>query len=56
MFRGEKPRFEKKDEVHKALDLYESYLGKNEYMAANHLTLAGDNKYSKLLNALSILI
>jgi len=42
IFRGQKPCYDKKDEVHNALKLYEEFLDKNEFMAGNHLTLAGD--------------
>jgi len=42
VFQGQKPCHDKKDEVHKALTLYEELLNKNEFVAGNHLTLAGD--------------
>ena len=42
MFGGKQPCYDKVEEVHKALTLYEGYLSKNEFMAGNHLTLAGE--------------
>ena len=41
IFQGQKPCLEKLEEVHKTLQSYEEYLDKNEFMAGDHLTLAG---------------
>lgn len=49
LFGGKKPCYEKLEEVHKALVLYEGYLEKNVYMAGGNLTLADFFMMSPLL-------
>ena len=44
IFRKEKPNPDKVDELHKVLELYETILSKNEYVAGSHLTIAGEFK------------